>query len=379
MSIYKRYNGKKITSKDKNWDKGTWYIYKRVKGHKIIHKSIPEAQTKEQAEKAERFEIEKLFNRRYGIQDTETTFSQFVDSTYSKYVKQNNVNIKAKKIYIKILKSFFGKKLLIDITPQDCRDLQYKLKHSKSQTGKNYAASTVNQIMSTAGKIFTLACQEEKLDRNPTQYVKNLTEPPPRKRLLTAEQKEAFWCEVEKDKLLWQVVTLAVNLPLRRGQILAITKEAVDFDRRQLAIIASKGREPRIVPLNEKASAVLRELCAATQSGFLFVYPMNANVLPKYRGGQIKDFGKRWRNMLIRAGINEKSGNREDNFHFHDLRTEFASELIKRNTNPKVVQQLFAHSDTSITDIYTQIVDASLFDAVQSLDDAKTQEVAGVN
>jgi integrase len=380
MSVYKRFNGKKLaSSKDPNWSKGKWYIWKRVRGHKTIHKAVPEAQTKEQAETALRKEIEKLYNKRYGIQDDTTTFAEFVDKTYTKYVKQNNVNIGAKEIYIKNLKAFFGKKPLSEITAQDCRDYQYKCQHTKTRTETKRSPSSVNREMSTLSKIFTLACEEGILERNPTQYVKNLKEPPPRKRLLTEAQKEAFWREVEKDKLLWRVVTLAVNLPLRRGQILAIKKEDVDFDRQTLSVIASKGRPPRVVPLNETAMSVLKDLRNETQSGFLFVYPMNANVLPKYRGTQVKDFGKRWRNMLVRAGINEKDGAREDNFHFHDLRTEFTSELIKRNTHPKVIQQLFAHSDMSITDIYTQIVDVSLFNAVQSLDETKAQEVEGVN
>src|SRR5690606_29451679 len=136
--------------------------------------------------------------------DTTTTFEDFVESTYRKYVEQNNVNTGAKKLYIKLLLKHFRGKALHAITPQDCRDCRSKLQHSKNQRKKKSALSpsSINRIMSTLSKIFSLACEEGILDRNPMQYVKALPEPPPRKRLLTADQKEALWKELEADPLL---------------------------------------------------------------------------------------------------------------------------------------------------------------------------------
>lgn len=45
----------------------------------------------------------------------------------------------------------------------------------------------------------------------------------------------------------------------------------------------------------------------------------------------------------------EKGGTREENYHFHDLRSCFASERINRNTNPLIVQNMFDQSDMSTT------------------------------
>lgn len=61
---------------------------------------------------------------------------------------------------------------------------------------------------------------------------------------------------------------------------------------------------------------------------------------------------------------------REENYHFHDLRSYFVSELIKRNTNPLIVQNLFAHSDMSITTIYAQADQKQMLEAVKRLDEA---------
>lgn len=352
MAVYKRFNGKRITPRDKNWSRGTWYVYKRLKGSKPIHQSIPEAATKEQAEIAERKLVEGVFNRRYGISDQKTAFADFASGPYAKYVEQNNVNKGAKRLYIATLSKHFKKRLISEITPQDCRDCQWSLQKRGSLSN-----SSVNRIMSTLSKIFTLACEEGILDRNPMQYVRTLKEPPPRKRLLTNDEKERLCNHLNtNDILLSRLVTLALNLPLRRAQLLAITPDAIDLQNGLLRCIASKGRISRVIPINSTAMATLRDMITANQLPF-----------------PLKDFRKRWSRALVASGINEKGGKRGENFTFHDLRKEFATQLIRNNVNPNIVQKLFAHSDMSITNIYMDADAETLFDAVKSLDATNLQ------
>jgi integrase len=354
MSVYKRFNSKRVTSKHPAYSKARWWVYKRVKGQKTIHQVIPEARTREEAEMAERQLVKALFDKAYGITDTTTTFEGFVESTYRKYVEQNNVNKGAKNLYIRLLLGHFKHRPLYSITPQDCRDCRSKLQTQANKRSKGgLSPSSINRIMSTASKIFSLACEEGILDRNPMQYVKALPEPPPRKRLLSTAQKKALWAELESDPLLHRLITLAVNLPLRRGQILALDEKVIDFENERVWVIRSKGRPPRSVPINETAAAVLREMIDARQLPF-----------------PITDFRKRWHGALLRSKINKPGGTREENYHFHDLRTYFASELIRRNTNPLVVQNLFAHSDMSITNIYAETEAELMLEAVKRLDNA---------
>jgi integrase len=343
VSVFKRYKGKRLTSRSKDWDKGTWYVWKRIEG-KIIHKAIPTAQTKEQAEKAERKIIEDAFNRRYGTGPAEVGFGEFCEGTYKRYYEANNANVTAKRGYVRRLCEAFRGKALNEITPQDCRDVQAKLRRTTSD-------SSVNRITSTLSKIFSLACEEGIIDRNPMQYVKSLKEPPPRNRLLTEKEKERLWKALESDSLMKNLVTLAVNVPLRRGQLLAIKPDAIDFHNGLLFVIASKGRSSRQIPLNTTAVATLREMY---QSGNL-PFPL-------------KDFRKRWWRALRSANIS--------NFTFHDLRKEFASELIRKNVNPTIVQKLFAHSDMSITNVYMHAEMDQLKQAVNTLDD-NVQELRG--
>jgi integrase len=348
MSVFKKYKGKRLKAKDKDWSKGTWYIWKRING-RIIHKSLKDAQTKEQAEIAERKIIEAAFNRKYGIADS-ILFKDFADGPYTRYCKQKNVNIGAKLLYIRTLNKEFKGKALADITPQDCRDCQERLKRKATSSG------SVNRTMSTLSKLFTIACEEGVLDRNPMQYVKSLTEPAPRSRLLTVEEKERLWMELEKDILLLRLVSLAINLPLRRGQLLAISATSLDIPNGVLLAKESKGRPPRVVPLNGTALKCLEMMMIDRQLPF-----------------PLKDFRKRWQRATVAAGINTKDGKRGENFTFHDLRKEFASELIRKNVNPNIVQKLFAHSDMAITNIYMHAEMDELKAAVNTLDEQVQQ------
>ena len=360
MAVFKRYKGERITAKHPAYSKARWWVYKRLKG-RTIHQAIPEARTKEEAELAERQLVKTAFDRAYGVADTTTTFEQFVESKYRKYVDQHNVNKGAKNLYIRLLLEHFKKTPLQTITPQDCRDCRSRLQRRSNKRQKGgLSASSVNRVMSTASKIFSLACEEGILDRNPMQYVKALPEPPPRKRLLTPQQKENLWQELEKDPLLYRLVVLAVNLPLRRGQLLALDERVIDFEQERIYVIRSKGRPPRLVPINATAATVLRAMIADEQLPF-----------------PLKDFRKRWHPALIRAGINKPEGTREENYHFHDLRSYFASELIRRNTNPLVVQNLFAHSDMSITNIYAETEADLMLEAVKRLDNLSTRPLPG--
>lgn len=116
--------------------------------------------------------------------------------------------------------------------------------------------------------------------------------------------------------------------------------------------VEREGGPPRQVPLNATATKVL---IAMIEDGQL--------PLP------VKDFRKRWDTASPDASINKKDGTRGENFHFHDLRSYLASEVIRRNTNPLIVQNLFAHSDISITTAYAQTDDKMLLEAVKRLDE----------
>jgi len=360
VSVFKLYKGKKITSKHPAYPKAKWWCYKRIAGHKTLHRSIPEARTKEQAEIAERKLIDEVFAGRFGGPRQAPTFADFVDNVYLKYVQQKNVNVYVKKIFCEELKKFFGKMRMSDITPQDCRDYQDKRSKTPTKYGTPRANGSVNKETSTLSRIFTIAMEQEILTASPMRFVTKLEEAEPRHRVLTAKQKAALWVELEKDTYVFRFIVLATNLPLRKSQILAINEAAIDFEHERLLTISSKGRKPRYVPLNRTAMAILRTMA---DEGQFF---------------EVGRFEKRWMQILRNAGINKKKedgGSRDTNYHLHDLRVWFGSELLKQGVNPYHIKELFGHSSMDVSSIYIVPDDIDLADAVRRLDDVQNSEI----
>jgi hypothetical protein len=96
MSVFKKYQGKRITPTDPNWDKGRWYVWKRCGKNAVIHRALRGAFTEEDALAAEK-EI---------IQDA----ARHLDKRYStkvarQFVKATKKKPKAVLNYVYILES----------------------------------------------------------------------------------------------------------------------------------------------------------------------------------------------------------------------------------------------------------------------------------
>ena len=75
----------------------------------------------------------------------------------------------------------------------------------------------------------------------------------------------------------------------------------------------------------------------------------------------ITHLSKRWRAIVKQAGVPAYS--------LHALRHTFATALLARSKNPKVVQDLLGHSSITVTlDLYTASLDDLKREAVESLD-----------
>lgn len=352
MPVYKRFQRKPVKRGDKNYNKGTWYYRFKLRGQ-LYHKSIPEITTKAQAEAAEQSAKNAIFENRYELLIDTTTFEQFTNDVYFRYIEQNNINVYSKNIFTNVLLDYFGKMLLREISPDNCRQFIENRKRTKTIHGKTRKPASINKELSTLSKIFNLAREERKLEINPMQYISKLKESKSRDRILTDDERKRFDEEIAKDKILYRLSTIAMHTGLRKGQILAIRLKDVDFKRGILNAIASKGRESRYVPLNQTMIRLFKEI---------------ESEKPKNRIFPFKDFRKRWDNAMSKASI--------EDFTFHDLKHQFGTELVKRGESPELVKLLFAHSDMAITSKYINREMELMQSAVARLDDV--QELGSV-
>lgn len=146
---------------------------------------------------------------------------------------------------------------------------------------------------------------------------------------------------------LTPIVLLAMNTGLRRGELLSLTWQDVDFEAKALTIQASnaKNGRQRHVPLNAEAlSAVTRWRAQAGDGQQLF---------------DPTDIKKGWQALLDIAGIK--------NFRFHDLRHDFASKLVRAGIDLNTVRELLGHADIKMTLRYSHLCPEGLAAAVGKL------------
>ena len=148
---------------------------------------------------------------------------------------------------------------------------------------------------------------------------------------------------------------------LRVSELVALPASAAQRDERML-IVRGKGDRERMVPLNDKARAVMREYLSLTsqagkpaKSKWLFPsFGESGHLTRQHAARELKD-------LAIAAGISPEA------ISPHVLRHAFASHLLQNGADLRVVQTLLGHADISTTQIYTHVLEDRLRRLVQDL------------
>lgn len=146
------------------------------------------------------------------------------------------------------------------------------------------------------------------------------------------------------------ILILAMHTGMRRGEILSLKWENVDFDNKVLTITSenSKSKRIRYIPLNSKAFDALSKWKQQTE--------YKVYVFESSPGIPFKDIKKGFSALLKLADIEE--------FRFHDLRHHFASKLVMAGVDLNTVRELLGHSDMKMTLRYAHLAPEHKAEAV---------------
>jgi site-specific recombinase XerD len=114
------------------------------------------------------------------------------------------------------------------------------------------------------------------------------------------------------------------------------------------------------VPLNKLAFATIscwRDQSKHTSPGSL-VFPS-----PK-TGKKMDNCDNSWDGVLKKAGI--------ENFRWHDMRHDFASQLVMRGVDLNTVRELMGHADLKMTLRYAHLAPENKMKAVEVLDSSNS-------
>ena len=150
------------------------------------------------------------------------------------------------------------------------------------------------------------------------------------------------------------IIKLLYGCGLKVSEIVNLKKVDINFGEGLIHIKLSKGKRDRFVKIPSSIKEELNNYIKNVESEILF---------PSNRGGKLtKDtIQKIVRNSARKAKIKKR-------VYPHLLRHSFATHLLERGTDLRIIQKLLGHSDIKTTQIYTQISQASIKNINSPLD-----------
>jgi integrase/recombinase XerD len=143
---------------------------------------------------------------------------------------------------------------------------------------------------------------------------------------------------------------------LRVSELVSLPRAALRGDRMMLTVKGKGGRE-RILPLNQKARDVLDLYLAHEQLHLPLPGAPPKWLFPSWgEGGHLT----RQKFALDLKALGEKLGLDEERLSPHVLRHAFATHLLDRGVDLRVLQTLLGHADISTTQIYTHVMEDRL-------------------
>ncbi|MFC1699909.1 tyrosine-type recombinase/integrase, partial [Candidatus Omnitrophota bacterium] len=231
---------------------------------------------------------------------------------------------------IKCLKSYFSGKHLYEIT-------QLSVEKFKVERAKEVKPATVNRALARLKSIFNKAIDWGKFKGiNPVKGVKFFKED--NKRLRYLEKEEIAKLLKNCRGHLKPIVILALNTGMRKGEILNLKWQDIDFRRGIIHLYMTKNDEKREIPMNEAVKTALLKVRKNPDSSYVF---------NRYNNKPFLNVRKSFWTALEKSGI--------INFRFHDLRHTFASHLVMSGVDLNTARELMGHKSLEMTLRYSHL------------------------
>jgi len=231
--------GSVILRKTKNKEE-RFYIHYQIDKHRV-RKVVKGARTKAEAIKVLNSEIADALRGKYNFKkhNSEITFHDMADIYLEKYAKPKKRSWKsADRVFIRNMKPFFSDIKLTKITPLMVED--YKIERLENGSGRRedekVSNSTINRELQCLRKIFNKAIDWGYATDNPVKKVDFLSEKGNiRKRVLNEDEEKRLKAAVPF--YLKQMILVALHTGMRKGEVLKLKWENVDFERREITIV----------------------------------------------------------------------------------------------------------------------------------------------
>lgn len=272
--------------------------------------------------------------------------------------------------YYRDLEGFKGSlpqgRTLLQVETDDVR----RFLHSLSR--QHMASSTMARKLSAIKQFYRFLCVEGELKDNPALHVDAPKQGSSLPHVLSDEQVDVLLTAAHEDttpegvrltamlELLYASgmrVTELVSLPMKVLQFTSGGKELLNY-----FIITGKGNKERLVPMNDAAMQALlnylmvREYFIREGDSSPYVFANGAKGTKQVKQSSLGYVTRQYFHGELKK-LAGKSGIPAQLVSPHVLRHSFATHLLHRGADLRVVQELLGHSDISTTQIYTHVLD----------------------
>lgn len=259
--------------------------------------------------------------------------------------RQRSYEVKRYVIY-SLLKIYDGY-YLNDFTSQVIEKLQ------SDYLKNNYRPAYINKIVAILKHAMTKAYEWEMITEDTLRRirkVKMLKGETKRLRYLTVEECQALIAAC--DSHIRPIIITALNTGMRKGEILNLKWDNVDLKNGFILLDRTKNGDRREIPINDTLRGVFQAIVRRLDIPYVFYNPET--------GKPYTDLKRPFSAALRRAKIQD--------FHFHDLRHTFASQLVMAGVDITTVKELLGHKSLTMTLRYAHLAPSHKVEALKKYD-----------
>jgi integrase len=301
---------------------------------------------------------------------SEITFQEFAKTWLKREAK--SLDKKTQNTYkteLEYIMPYIGKMRLQGIKPVHIsHGLDAVAERKDPRTGQPFAIRTIRKTLQRVKAVFDEALRLELVHRNPASAIKRKGKPSEDVGVALEFEQVATLLGAAKDLRYHLAVYLSLSMGLRKGEVLGLKWSDVDFQRHELHVRRSRGRDEgtpktetskRTIPLTSAVITELQKWKAKVEEEKKVVredYTHSPYVLVTCFG---KPIAPREPNTTLEYALNKLEG--FPHIRFHDLRHTCATLWLQAGIPVEVVGKWLGHADPSITmKIYRHVLQSEL-------------------
>ena len=231
---------------------------------------------------------------------------------------------------------------------------------------KGFKESTINRRYSALNQYFSFEVNESRLNENPMHRIERISSKRVLPDVLSEEEVEEvlsyvrnlvnIGSESKKKKSLRTacLVEVLYATGMRVSELITLKLSDLRLNRRILNVIG-KGNKQRIIPITSRAHDIIVKWLNYIPENSLYLFPSYG-----INGHITRDTVNK---LLVDISINTNIDRKR--LTPHKLRHAFATHIMNRGADLRVVQELLGHSSISTTEIYTHVLDTRLIDLLK--------------